>query len=220
MNNNMILTALSISLISNNGKFSYQQTGEMFSKVSSYQVKRWLDKKWDEQKELEKYITSLNIDWSKGWLMIDDTIIEKKYAEKIQCVYWQYSSKNKDFIQGISVTVLLWSGGKRNIPIKLMIYEKDENGKPIKTKNEFAIESLQYALSLGIRPIKVCFDSKYAGNNLLNWLDNNKLIYYSQLQSNRTFNGIQLKMRKFQPYTEQGTLKGAGHKVRDIMQPI
>ena len=62
MNNNMILTALSISLISNNGKFSYQQTGEMFSKVSSYQVKRWLDKKWDEQKELEKYITSLNID--------------------------------------------------------------------------------------------------------------------------------------------------------------
>ena len=213
MNNNMILTALSISLISNNGKFSYQQTGEMFSKVSSYQVKRWLDKKWDEQKELEKYITSLNIDWSKGWLMIDDTIIEKKYAEKIQCVYWQYSSKNKDFIQGISVTVLLWSDGKRNIPIKLMIYEKEENGKPIKTKNEFAIESLQYALSLGIRPIKVCFDSKYAGNNLLNWLDNNKLIYYSQLQSNRTFNGIQLKMRKFQPYSEIGNLKGVGHKV-------
>ena len=86
----MILTALSISLISNNGKFSYSQTGEMFSKVSSYQVKRWLDKIWDEQKELEKYITSLNIDWSKGWLMIDDTVIEKKYAEKIKCIYWQY----------------------------------------------------------------------------------------------------------------------------------
>ena len=65
----MILTAISISLISNNGKFSYQQTGEMFSKVSSYQAKRFLDKQWDEQKELEKYITSLNIDWSKGWLM-------------------------------------------------------------------------------------------------------------------------------------------------------
>lgn len=44
----------------------------MYSKVSSYQVKRWLDKQWNEQEELEKYITKLNIDWSKGWLMIDD----------------------------------------------------------------------------------------------------------------------------------------------------
>ena len=31
---------LAISLISNNGKFSYSQTGEMYSKVLSYQVKR------------------------------------------------------------------------------------------------------------------------------------------------------------------------------------
>ena len=44
----------------------------MYSKVSSYQVKRWLDKQWNEQEELEKYITKLNIDWSKCWLMIDD----------------------------------------------------------------------------------------------------------------------------------------------------
>ena len=94
-----------------------------------------------------------------------------------------------------------------------MIYEKDENGKPIKTKNEFALESLQYALELGIRPNKVCFDSKYAGSNLLNWLDDNKLRYYSQLQSNRSFNGKQLKMRKFQPYSEIGNLKGVRHKV-------
>ena len=81
-NNNMILTAISISLLSNNGKFSYQQTREMFSKVSQYQAKRFLDKEWDEQKELRKYITSLNIDWSTGWLMIDDTVIEKVNVTK------------------------------------------------------------------------------------------------------------------------------------------
>ena len=38
MNNNTILHAIAISLVSNNGKFSYSQTGEMYSKVSSYQV--------------------------------------------------------------------------------------------------------------------------------------------------------------------------------------
>ena len=213
MNNNTILHAMAISLITINGKFSYAQTGEMFSKVSSYQVKRWLDKHWDEQKELEKHITKLNIDWSKGWLMIDDSVIEKPYSTTNECVCWLYSSKNGDFIRGISLTVLLWSDGIKNIPIKFMVYEKDEYGKPIKTKNEFALESLQYALQLGIRPRKVCFDSKYSSSKLLNWLDNNNLTYYSQLASNRLFNGQQLKIRRFQPYTEQGTLKGVGHRV-------
>ena len=213
MNNNILLRAIAISLISNNGKFSYSQTGEMYSKVSSYQVKRWLDKNWNEQKELEKYITKLNIDWSKGWLMIDDTIIEKPFSPKNECVYWQYSSKNADFVTGISLTVLLWSDGKQNIPIQFMLYEKDLEEKAIKTKNEFALESLQYALKLGIRPCKVCFDSKYSSSKLLNWLDNNNLAYYSQLASNRSFNGQQLKMHRFQPCSEEGYLKGVGHRV-------
>ena len=44
MNNGIFLRAIAISLVSNNGKFSYSQTRKMYSKVSSYQVKRWLDK--------------------------------------------------------------------------------------------------------------------------------------------------------------------------------
>ena len=63
MNHNIFLRAVIISLVSNYGKFSYSLTGEMYSKVSSYQIKRWLDKQWNEQEELEKYITKLNIDW-------------------------------------------------------------------------------------------------------------------------------------------------------------
>ena len=129
--------------------------------------------------------------------MIDDTVIEKPYAKNIECVYWQYSSKNNDFIQGISLTVLLWSNGKENIPIAYMIYEKDENGKAIRTKNEFALISLQYALSLGIRQSKICFDSKYSSCMLLNYINNNGLIYYSQLPNNRSFNGQQLKTLRF-----------------------
>ena len=55
MNNKMFLRAITISFISNNGKFSYSQTGKMYSKVSSYQIKRWLDKHWNEQKNRKIY---------------------------------------------------------------------------------------------------------------------------------------------------------------------
>ena len=36
MNHNIYLRAIAISLVSHNGKFSYSQTGEMYSKVSHY----------------------------------------------------------------------------------------------------------------------------------------------------------------------------------------
>ena len=75
--------------------------------------------------------------------MIDDTVIEKPFSKTNECVYWQYSSKNADFITGILLTVLLWSDGVKNIPIRFMVYKKIQKEKPIKTKNEFALESLQ-----------------------------------------------------------------------------
>ncbi|MFH0701918.1 MAG: hypothetical protein V2B14_00060, partial [bacterium] len=95
---------------------------------------------------------SLDIDWSTGWLMADDTIIEKPYAKKIECVYWQYSSKNNGFVEGISLTILAWSDGKRTILIQFIVYE------------------VEYAKNLDIIPNSICFDSKYSSKSLLNKL--------------------------------------------------
>jgi hypothetical protein len=212
-NNSKIEEAFTIGLLAYDGKYSYSKGCEPFTNISSYQLKRFLDKEWNESQKLEEYIKSLNMDWSKGWLVGDDTIIEKPYAKKIECVYWQYSSKNKGFIEGISLTVLAWTDGKRTIPIRFMLYEKDSQGKPKKTKNEFFEESIEYAKNLGIIPEYVCFDSKYSSKSLLNKLHSFKWTYFTQLASNRVFNGQQLKMRRFQPYSEEGNLKGVGHRI-------
>lgn len=208
-----IAKSLTIGLLAYDGKYSYSKGSELFTNISSYQLKRFLDREWNENQKLEEYIKSLNIDWSTGWLMGDDTIIEKPYAEKIECVYWQYSSKNKGFIEGISLTVLAWTDGKRTIPVKFMVYEKDAEGNPIQTKNAFIEEAIEYAKNLGIVPKYVCFDSKFSSKSLLNLIHSLGWLYFSQLASNRSFNGQQLKMRRFQPYSEEGKLKGVGHRV-------
>lgn len=96
MNNNSKLEqAFTIGLLAYDGKFSYAQVFRTFTGISSYQLKRFIDSQWDENQKLEEYIKSVDVDWSTGWLMGDDTIIEKPYAELIECVYWQFSSKNK-----------------------------------------------------------------------------------------------------------------------------
>jgi len=63
-NFNRIQQAFTIGLLAHDGKFSYSRGCEPFSSVSSYQLKRFLDKPWDENQKLEDYIKSLNIDWS------------------------------------------------------------------------------------------------------------------------------------------------------------
>lgn len=208
-----INSAFTISLLASDGKFSYSQGSKAFSKVSQYQMKRFLDKDWDANQALEDYVATLDIDWSSGWLMIDDTVIEKPYAKKIECLYWTYSSKQDKIIQGITLTILAWSNGNQTIPLRFMLYEKDLTGKPIQTKNEFATEAVKYALDKGIRPEYICFDSKYASNNLLNLIQSFGCTYFTQLACNRNFKGLQLKARRFQPYVERGSLKGVGHNV-------
>lgn len=203
----------SISLLAVDGQYSYKKGSSVFTNISSYQLKRFLDKDWDENVCLEELIEQINIDWSKGWLVIDDTMIEKPYSKEIEGVYWGYSSKNKGYELGITLTILAWTDGQRTIPLKMMIYEKDKEGETLETKNDFSVRAIQYAYEKGIYPTKVCFDSKYSSKKLLNLIHSIGWRYFCQLACNRLFNDKQLKTRRFQPYSEEGRLKGVGHRV-------
>ena len=201
------------SLIATTQKYSYAQGSKVFNKTSSYKLKRFLDENWNEEQLLKDFIKQHKIDWSKGWLIVDDTVIEKPYAQKIECSYWTYSSKNNGFVRGINLTVLLWTDGNLVIPIKSMIYTKDDDGEPHQTKNDFAFEALKYAKSLEIEPEAVLFDSKFSSSNILNLIKNYGWEYFTQLPCSRNFNGRQLKMQQFQPIPRKGNLKGVGHVV-------
>ena len=213
---NKISLAFTVSLLAIDDQYSYSKGEKIFTDVSKYQLKRFLDEEWDENFELEKYIKSQKIDWKKGWLTVDDVLLEKPHAKKIEGVYWQHSSKTGRSEPGLNVTVLAWHDGEKTIPVKFMVYEKDENDNPLQTKNNFAEEAVKYAHNLGIRPMYVCFDSKYPSNNMLNILNDFQWTYYTQLPSSRLFNDVQLKNRRFQLLPEEGSLKGVGHKVSVI----
>lgn len=215
-NFNKMIVACSVSLLAIDDQYSYAKGKKVFTNISSYQLKRFLSKDWDENKTLEEIILTKNIDWSTGWLCADDVLLEKPYAEKIEGVYWLYSSKINGFEQGINVTVLSWSNGNQTIPIRFMVYEKNDEGKAIKTKNKFIEEAVKYAYNLGINPMFICFDSKYPSNDILNTLQEIKWIYYAQLPSNRVFNGEQLKKRKFHLIPESGKMNKVKHRVNVI----
>ena len=93
-----------------------------------------------------------------GYLVLDDTLLDKPYAKKMALVKKQYSGKHHRTVKGICLVTLLWTDGEKRIPIAYRIYAPDVDGK---TKNDHARDMLAQAHQRGFQPKAVLMDSWY-----------------------------------------------------------
>ena len=133
---------------------------------------------------------------SNGWLVIDDTIISKVFAKKIENLAWVYDSKIGKSIIGLNIVALIWTNGKLTVPLGLKIY-KPHSGK---TRIDLAIELLKIAKRLHLRPQYVAFDSWYASGKLMKQIRQYRWHFVTRLKPNRLFNGVPLKEIQNNPY--------------------
>lgn len=147
---------------------------------------------------------------SDGWLIIDDTVIDKSFAKHIENLSWIYCSKKQRSILGLNLVLLCWSNGNFTIPLAFKIWKKGCR----KSKFDLALELLSYARNiLQIRPKYVTFDSWYASKQILKRLKKYRWIFYSQLKKNRLFNGVQVcQYGRTRYFTAVGTIFD-GYKV-------
>jgi len=117
-----------------------------------------------------------------GYLVVDDTVVDKPFAEKIELVRWQWSGTHHDVVKGIGVITLLWTDGDRHVPVDFRVYDPDGDGK---TKNRHFRDMLDTALIRGFEPACVLFDSWYASVENLKRLRKKNLQWLTQLKKNR-----------------------------------
>jgi len=141
-----------------------------------------------------------------GWLILDDTVLDKSFAKAIENLAWIYSSKEERVVLGLNLVVLCWSNGAITIPLGVKIWKKAEG----KSKYELARELLSYAKNtLKIRPDYIVFDSWYASEAILNDVASYGWTFVCQLKKNRLLDGIQLKRFRRNPYwMASGKLNG------------
>ena len=121
----------------------------------------------------------------RGVLVLDDTILDKPYARRMELVRRHYSGKHRRIVDGIGLVTLLWTDGRRCVPIDYRIADKARDGK---TNNDHFRDMLTTAYKRGFTPECVLFDAWYSS------LENIKMVraygwkWLTRLKSDRTVN--------------------------------
>jgi len=99
-----------------------------------------------------------------GWLVVDDTTLDKPHARHIGLVCRHWSGRHHRVVAGINLITMVWTDGDRVYPTDYRLYHKAVDGL---TKNDHFRAMLTAAVARGFRPQGVLFDGWYAsGENL------------------------------------------------------
>ena len=94
-----------------------------------------------------------------GLLVIDDSTLDKPYAQHMDLVSRQWSGKHKRVVWGINLISLVWTGGDARFPVDCRLYDKGHDGLG---KNDHFRDMLATAQTRGFAPDLVAFDSWYS----------------------------------------------------------
>lgn len=120
-----------------------------------------------------------------GWLITDDSTLDKLYSKKIELVSRHWSGKHKRVVLGINLVTLLWTDGERYIPVDYRIYDKAKDGL---TKNDHFQAMLKTAKQRGFQPECVLFDSWDASLKNLKLINSYGWRWLTRLEHNRQVN--------------------------------
>ncbi|MCU0354671.1 MAG: transposase [Cytophagales bacterium] len=127
----------------------------------------------------------------EGYLLFDDTVLDKDHSFKIELVRKQWSGNEGRVIKGIGVVTCVYVNPKlgRFWVIDFRIYDPDTDRK---TKNDHVSDMLAHALSdkklPGGSPLPfatVLMDSWYTSRALMPRIDDADKVFYGPVKSNR-----------------------------------
>ena len=120
-----------------------------------------------------------------GVLILDDSVLDKPHAQKIELVHHMWSGKHHRVVKGIDLITLLWTDGDRHLPCDYRIYDRTNDGK---TKNDHFGDMLDVAKSREFTPECVLFDGWYSSLDNLKRLKSLGWHWLTRLKSNRRVN--------------------------------
>lgn len=120
-----------------------------------------------------------------GYIIFDDSVLDKRYSEEIEIVRRQYSGNEHGVLKGIGVVSCVYVNPtlQRFWVIDYRIFNPDVDGK---TKIDHVKDMLQSLVYYKLLPFDtVLMDTWYAVHSLMLYIDSLDKIYYCPLKNNR-----------------------------------
>ena len=172
-------------LICTIGNYTSSNLAEHIDGVSHDVVTDYLRNERLTARGLWELVAKLIEDSPEAFLLVDDSVQDKRYSRFIELVKLQYSGSEHGLVRGIGLVNLVHSAGAKQdfYPIDYRIYAPDQDGK---TKNEHFSEMVINAVyAKKIKAKRILFDSWYASAENLKLVHRLGLIFFTTLKSNR-----------------------------------
>jgi hypothetical protein len=130
-------------LISTPVNYTCSNLAKHLEQICQDAVSDFLNRQSVTAHELYQLVSGLLNDSVDAYLILDDSVQDKRYSTKIELTKRQYSGAEHGLVKGIGVVNLVHSDGVNFYPIAFRIYAPDTDGK---TKNEHFREMLLAAL--------------------------------------------------------------------------
>ncbi len=172
-------------LLSSQINYTITNLAEHLENISHDKINYYLKKEkltprllWDNVKDV--IMTDDN-----GYVIFDDSVLDKRYSEEIEIVRRQYSGNEHGVLKGIGVVSCVYVNPKlqRLWVVDYRIFNPDADGK---TKIDHVKDMLQNLVYHKLLPFDtVLMDTWYAVHNLMLYIDSLDKIYYCPLKDNR-----------------------------------
>lgn len=154
-------------------------------RFSHDQINRYLANDRLTPRRLWEHVKTDLVEHPDGYLIFDDTVIDKRYAKAISLAQRQYSGNAGGVINGIGIVTCVYVNTRldRYWLIDYRIYDKQGDGK---SKLDHVRDMLGVLVtSRHIAFSTVLMDSWYASKSLLLYIESLQKTYYVPLKSNR-----------------------------------
>ncbi len=119
----------------------------------------------------------------EAYLIIDDSVLDKRYSQAIELVKRQYSGNVHGLVRGIGIVNLVHSYKEDHYPIDFRVYAPEVDGK---TKNEHFQDIVRQAYyEKRIKASTILFDSWYGSVENLKFIHRLNKIFITTLKENR-----------------------------------
>ena len=172
-------------LISTVANYTGTHLAEHLDDVSHDTITDYLRSERLTARSLWELVQGLIVDGPQAFLIVDDSVQDKRYSRFIELVKRQYSGAEHGLVRGIGVVNLVHSSGHEGdfYPIDYRLYAPETDGK---TKNDHFRDMVVRAVSdKRLQAQTILFDTWYASADNLKLIHRLNLVFFTTLKENR-----------------------------------